>query len=197
MDNMNQNRFNRGNRSARPRIEPVRVRVLESDLTDAGRMLLDAARRQSWLFEAALTPRQGVVRVQLSCTGNQYLDNECDCDDTFRVRVDDLLTWSERARLFGMDGMSRDRWSGKMALRGPIPTEAYIEDVVRMSGGDHKGHGTSWRVPFAIVAQVQRGTLQGADAINAAAEELREYCETGYFRVRGMTPGNGAPQTGL
>ncbi len=84
-----------------------------------------------------------------------------------------------------------------MGLWGPIPTEAHIASAIRISGGDHKGHGRSWRVPFAIVAQVQRGSLQGAAAINAAAEELREYCETGYFRVCGMTPDNDAPQTGL
>ncbi|MEO8285029.1 MAG: hypothetical protein ABI670_01170 [Chloroflexota bacterium] len=120
----------------------------------------------------------------LSPTGDRYLDDELDSDDQISVQLDDTLTFEERARLFGIEGLDRSKWSGKMGLSGPIPSEEYLQRVITAYGPGLR-RSFDWYVPFEVVKQVQSGKLQGAAAINAAGEALLKFCEEGHFHISG------------
>ena len=45
------------------------------------------------------------------------------------------LSWSERARIYGVDGLPQRWWSGEFRHGRPVPTEDYIRRVERMYMG--------------------------------------------------------------
>lgn len=163
------------------------IRFAESDLSDAGRTLLNLVRGQNSHLAALLAPNADLV-VYAELSGHP------DSDDIVTVQVVDRLSWGERARRYGVQGLSPAAWRGRdergMSELGepdrdgdrfPIPSEKYIAAVEGFFEGETIPGRTRFEVPDAIVARVRRGELSGAAAWNALATEFEAWCESGGF----------------
>ena len=175
----------------------VTATIRVGELDEAGRWLLDALRRQSEHLATILAERRGVIHADL------WDNDSLGSDDTISVRVRSRLTWSERARRFGIAGLmgssirtragktyredsyGRTRIPRDEAMVGPqgdpIPTEQYIAECVRGYGDEPVT--SRWEVPPSITSGVASGDLSGAQGINQAAAELRRWCEEGEYQV--------------
>lgn len=155
----------------------VTIKFRESELDDSGRILLDACRQQSSHLNAILSPREGVIHVDVW--------DPQDTDDVVVVRVQSSIKWGERMRQFGVSGLDRSNWDGKsVGPQGdPIPSEEYIASVERAYEGTMDKVVRLWEVPHDIIRQVRRGELNGAAAFNAIGLELVTFCQGGAFTV--------------
>jgi len=167
----------RRRRSPMRTTEFVSVTVAESELTPRAREFLSTLRRQSSHYTAILTPKDGMISLDL-------WDNDgLGSDDTIRIRVRDRLGYAARARRFGIEGLPRCNSTGECGPQGdPIPTEDYLRDVIA-GYGDDIGAVRFWDVPLGIIRAVRKGDIEGAEALDRCAAALARYCEDGEFEV--------------
>lgn len=158
------------------------IRFAESDLSEAGRRLLALVRGQSSHLAALLEAKAGRVYAVLD-------DGGVDSDDAVVVWVTDSLSFTERARRFGVAGLPphAQRTPPEFGApdpdgeRFPLPTEEYIASVERFYAGASAPGRRRWEPPAAIVRQVRRGELSGAAAWNALADAFFAWCQAGGF----------------
>lgn len=159
-----------------PRSVIIKIRV--ADLDAAGQQLLDTARQQSSHLTTILQPRGGLLYAEI---------NNEDTDDIIKIRVESLLTYAERAREFGIQGLERHPrvWSGKDGPQGhPIPNEEYLQNIEQFYGPERVGGMTPyWYIPEHLVRQARSVPDEGARIINQAGEELRQWLDAGKFCV--------------
>ncbi len=143
----------------------------ESKISDSARRLLEAGRTE-YIYRVIWAPNSdGLTTIDIH-------DNR-DNDDVLEIWVVDGLTWAERARKFGVPGIDKSNQSGRWGSDGPIPTEEYIKNVIRVYG-EPVEHGR-FTVPRWIVSQVRHGKLSDLDAINAIGDAFDHFCKTGQF----------------
>lgn len=159
------------------------IKFHADDLTDNGRHLLAAVTSQSRHLATLLRPRDGVVHADIA--------GHPDSDDVVRVVVQDILSYADRARRFGVEGLDAanvlrdaDGRPVRAAQGNYVPTNRFIANVERVYGDSLDSLASRlWEVPAEIVARVRRGKLAGADAWNAIADAFAEWCAAGDFQV--------------
>jgi hypothetical protein len=136
-------------------------------LTPAGKLFLGHAR----------TLRGGKLidldhRLYRDADGSHYPD---DLTDPV-VRIVSTISWSERARQYGIECLSnRSDWSGARGPQGhPIPTEDYI-DLVAGAYGDEPEH--------RIISLHPYRRLPLTEAINRAGQDLSDCLQEGCYAV--------------
>ena len=154
------------------------------DLTANGRHLLAAATSRSRHLATLLRPRDGVIHADIA--------GDADSDDVVRVVVQDTLSYADRARRFGVEGLDAPnvlRDADGQPVRASsgdyyVPTEKYIADVERVYGDSLNSLASRlWEVPDELVARVRSGELPGAAAWNAIADAFVAWCDEGAFEV--------------
>lgn len=157
------------------------IKFNPEQLTADGRRLLAAVTAQNRHLATILQPRDGVVWAEIA--------GHTDSDDVVRVRVQDKLTFAERARQYGIEALdpayvSRDEVGHPIAASdGWLPTEEYIREKQEFFGDAIERRSREWSVPREIVGRVRHGELAGADAWNEIAAEFASWCEAGQFEV--------------
>lgn len=154
------------------------VKIREAELNEDGQWLLATARHQSAHLAAILQPRSGLIYAEI---------NNEDTDDIIVIRVESKLSYAERARTFGIQGMERHPrcWNGKLGPQGwPIPTEEHLATLEAFYGADHQGGMTSrWYVPEPLVRRAQATPDDGARIINEAGSHLHQWLDAGQFQT--------------
>lgn len=147
-------------------IEPARLD------TDGTYLLRDIARNSHW------RSIYGLVNPSERVTLTVWDSDALGCDDTVRIRVRSTIAWADRARRFGVAGLSPEHCSGRTASDGtPIPTEERIAAVQQVYG-DQPVESREWRWP-----EWPREADDETAWFNAAARSLYEYCRNGCFEV--------------
>lgn len=148
----------------------------EQAINENARMLLAAVREQNRLM---VWENENTTSVVIS-------DTE-DSDDVLSIMVDDQLTWSERARKFGLSGLDPVNRSGEFGPQGaPIPNEEYLQRVAA-AFGDEK-NPRHFDVPDRIVRAVKAGKISGLEAINQIGDDFARFINDGEFSPR-RSPG--------
>lgn len=162
-------------------MNPVTIKFNLNELNNHGRDLLTAVTQQSAHLAAILAPRGGIIYAEIY--------DRRDSDDVVRVRVESSLTWAERARKHGVEGLdgsqvARDE-SGAPIRRGSawLPTDEHIESVERFFEGMLDNQTTWFEVPSTTVSAVRSGKMEGAEAWNAIGAALADYCQEGDFVI--------------
>lgn len=166
-------------------VKTIDVKFHESELTEHGGMLIDAAKQQSNFLNSILsTDADGYIYATL-------WDNDgLGLDDTVSIAVRSVLTRSERMRKYGLEACppehaERDENGELTYRRGPqgdfIPSEKYVSGIVKFYGDEHESR--RWEIPNEIIRDIRRGVLAGASAINQAGEKLAEYLRDGQFEI--------------
>lgn len=157
---------------------PASVRTVDVDfdretLSEEARRLLEIARAQGVLV--------GDASVTL------WDNDELGLDDTLRVRVRSVISYEDRARKFGIEGLDISQAErgedGQPTYRrgsggAPIPSEEYLESLRRFYG-DSLDTGKAWEVPTETVKQVRAGKLSGNAALEEIAQQFCAWCAEG------------------
>lgn len=162
-----------------PTPETLTVKFREDQLSDDGRFVLNAVRGQSPHMAMLLQERGGVVYAD-------FFDSDAlGSDDVVFVRVKSILSFRERALKYGIEALDPVEWSGKLGPQGhPIPKEDYIDELETYYGEDiNRKQPHRFEVPASLVRRVRRGQMGGAEAWNAFAEALMDYCRQGSFEI--------------
>lgn len=164
----------------------VEAGVNEAQLTDAGREFIAHARGPMGDHLIAIDTVCYLAQNRVDIGGGDDLAYPV-------VHLTSAITFAERQRRFGVDGLSQSDWSGQIAPgRKPIPTEEYIAQIERAYGNP----------PCNRVVTLARFCKHGqslAEAINAAGAEVRHMIENGCFAYSnkwGATKGGGGKENG-
>lgn len=159
---------------------PADVRTVDvafdwETLTEDARRLLEIARAQ------------GVLVGESSVT--IWDNDDLGLDDTLRIRVRSCLSYEERARKFGIEGLDISQAErgedGQPTYRrgiggAPIPSEEYLAGMRRFYG-DALESGKAWEVTTEMVRQVRSGKLAGNAAIDEIARQFWAWCIEGDY----------------
>ena len=159
------------------RVECIIADVVESELSDAGREVIEAAKRQSWLYRSLFVPKDGKFGV--------FLWDECpDSSDVLNVKVVSTISFRERCLKYGHDGVIVDmhRFFSHMGEHGhPIPTEEFIRIQERIQGSRMRPDTRSFSVSSDLIDKYWQGKITGAEVINRFSEEVRQFCSEGQW----------------
>lgn len=163
--------------------------VYMKDLTPSAQELLKVFWRQrgwksvptSFNGESMLHPSYTLVLFDALCS-----------DDEFAIRLKSQLTYSERMRMYGVEGLAiEDQERGedgyltyRKGLGGYcsyIPCERYIIEMVNLHGNIDKGR--RWFIPYDILAELRRNNISGTNTLNLAARALTDFCDAGKFII--------------
>jgi hypothetical protein len=109
-----------------------------------------------------------------------FLESSSGINNCFYIHVEDTLTWSERAREFGVDDLPPWDCSGKFSdLGNPIPNEEYIQNRLReMSDVPNP---RTFSCPEWIVLAVECQDMDGLEAINRIGDRFAKFLKQGKF----------------
>jgi hypothetical protein len=159
--------------------ESVDMRVVVSELSEQGKLLIDAAKLQSPTQETLLTPVNGELTVKVWESG------ESPSESVFSVRLLSKLLWRERSLRYGMEWLPREDFSQWSEFGGCVPTEACL---VRMEA-ENRELVSPWkeinlRIPRFLVEEYLLGTMTGAEVLNKFWETVHRYCKDGEMELR-------------
>lgn len=158
----------------------IEGRINQDELNVNGRFLIESAKKNNFAL-------RGGVAV--------FREDEEDSDDEICVNLVSKISWSERARLYGVQGLGRNeiaRDENGHPIRPPLkdlvkpdsylPTEEHIAAVERMHGDPQST--PTWYVPKSIVSSFQQGEISCSEALNQAGASLWHFIEAGQLEVR-------------
>lgn len=97
---------------------------------------------------------------------------EPDDDLSLRIQCRSMLSWSARARRFGVAGLDRGQSTGHLSAVGhPIPTDAYIAAVTAAYGDAQETR--LWEPP--------RRAGDPASVLNALGAQFAQFCADGQW----------------
>jgi hypothetical protein len=159
--------------------EYVEVEVVISELTNAGHMVIEAARRRSGWRKSLLVPTNGKIEI------NIWEDGDEPSDDVLAVRVVSKLTWRERSLRYGIAGLNKSEISHMGRYGFPIPTEEYL-DQMEEAWDDGSLARPMTQLLFITRKSAEayiQGKMTGAEVINQFGEEIQQFCEEGQFTL--------------
>lgn len=173
----------------RPKMaQTIDVKFRESELSEAGKLFINAAKSQSELLSAILSPdKNGEIEATL------WDNDELGLDDTITIIVQSEITRAERMRIYGVmavdeSNAERDEDGNLTFRKGPegdfIPSEEYIANIDKFFDDSPYEPDHRWEVPSWIIRDIRKGQLVGVEAINLIGGELIKYLENGQFKIK-------------
>lgn len=161
----------------------VNAKVVMSELSYEGKQVIKAVRRQSDCLKSLLSPKNGVMKVNIWEAGHHSIT-----PDVFAVKVVSELNVRERCRRYGMDGLKKselvygNEYNYEYGL--PIPSKEDM-DKLEKEWGDltTKYADRTYFVPRKLADSYLQGKLTGAEAINYFSENVLLSCERGHWKL--------------
>ena len=152
--------------------------VLVNELSDAGKMVIEAAKSQSELLNNSLAPKNGKINLDL------WEGFDFPSDDMLIVRLTSTISWRERCVRYGFPGLSKSDISHMGEYGLPIPTEEFMDrmetacDDPNCLRQDHY-----FEVSRESAEAYVQGKITGAEVINELGEEVIQFCDKWKFEL--------------
>lgn len=155
----------------------VEAQVVVDDLSDAGKMVIEAAKRQSKLLNNSLSPKDGKIHVDL------WEGYDFPSDDMLSVRLVSTISWRERCLRYGMPGLSKSDISHMGEYGAPIPTDEYLDRVEAACDEPNPlRQDRCFEVTRESAEAYVQGKKTGAEVINQLGEEIQQFCDEWEFK---------------
>jgi hypothetical protein len=156
----------------------IHAEVIVSELSDAGKRVIEAAKRQSDCLNLWLTPKNGKM------TADIWEDSDDYSDDLLVVNIVSKLSWRERNLQYGMEGLEKPNISHMGKYGFPIPTEEYLNTMENMYDDPRTlCQDRKLYIHRESAEAYLEGKLTGAEVINQFGEEVQRFCEEYQFEL--------------